>query len=159
MAREVVIQSWCDPCLIEDDQRNPSTRSLTVSLSGIPKPQEIDVCEKHAATITAFMIMMDKYGRPADSDAKPRATQPALIPSKQRRSPAPSTTRQHKLAQSPDAIGCPECLVLYSPGNPRFKYLAQHTIRQHHKSVTDYSDEEIREATEKAYTKVKLTMP
>lgn len=160
MAREVIIASWCDVCLIDDDQRTESVRSLTISWSGVPRPQEIDVCEKHSDVISAFMIMMDKYGRPADTDSRAKPSQPTLPTEKRKRAAKPGGIRQQRLASQPGSLGCPECLALYSPGEngALYKYIAQHLLRQHGTSVTNYTDEQLREATEKAYAAVKATI-
>jgi uncharacterized C2H2 Zn-finger protein len=70
MARELVIQSWCDVCLAADT-KTAVTVSEVVRL-GTAAAVQLDLCADHAAPVVAVRELLT-YGTPPDDTPPPAA--------------------------------------------------------------------------------------
>lgn len=141
MATELVIKSWCDPCL--DAGTNTPGETLNVPTIGAVPAFDIEVCPRHAKPLAEALAALAEHGRkpgtgvpktPATADRKGRPDDvPGRVtcPTCQEAgavhvAPSRSAMRQHlrtEHAQSLADVGlaaanlsCPECGSKYPNG-------------------------------------------
>lgn len=62
MARELVINEYCDECLGTTGERTPATRTETITLArGLTR--ELATCDAHAGPYDALVIQLQSYGQ------------------------------------------------------------------------------------------------
>jgi hypothetical protein len=77
MARELVIQAWCDRCA-GDDKRTPATLSRTITFDH-KEALEVDLCDEHRQPVDELLQLLETYGRkpaPAREPRVPKSTAP-----------------------------------------------------------------------------------
>jgi hypothetical protein len=83
MAREVIVRTWCDPCLADDKHEEGDEFGPMSLIPG--KPRVVALCEVHRKELYDPLIeLLTDHGQPVDSDGnsspgvrghhKPRAT-------------------------------------------------------------------------------------
>jgi hypothetical protein len=116
MAREVIVKTWCDPCLGED--AHSEGRELPAlhlpELPG-PKPRVIALCERHEKEVYQPLLnLLLEYGQPVDDDGNPSGPR-----------------GRYGQASGPDAVTCPDCGHV----SPNRSALSSHSRGQHGKSL------------------------
>lgn len=76
MATEIVTQTWCDRCLMDDDKRTPATRSAIVALDG--RARAVDLCEECTSLLEPVSAIVERYGV-VPNTATPSPLQPSRM--------------------------------------------------------------------------------
>jgi uncharacterized C2H2 Zn-finger protein len=85
MAREIVVQSWCDVCLKRNDVRTPATWSGEITIGST---RQLDLCDEHAEPVRSMVEILDDYGT---------STEP------------PRRRRRRRTDDDAGTLPCPEC--------------------------------------------------
>lgn len=133
MAREVLIQWWCDPCLA-DDVKTPGRELSPLQLPELTgkRPRVITLCEQHEKELyTPLVELLEEHGQPVDeegnptgkgrtpSSATPAYMEPITCPDCGHEAPNRSALSSHSRGQHGKTLGellglplphvCPEC--------------------------------------------------
>lgn len=114
MAREIVIQIYCDICQ-EDGARKPGAQEVTLTLAELgPAPRVLALCDEHRRRLyDPLRDMVAEFAQKADADGEPK-------PTRRRR-------------QSDGEVTCPECVRTFPSRNA----LGSHARKTHDKSVSE----------------------
>lgn len=118
MAREVIVSTWCDVCLAEDERVDARELSITVTeVSGKPKPRVLALCPAHEAElVTPLLELLEEHGQLVDTEGNP------ITPAKAK-----------SADKGPKAMSCPVC----SHVSPNRTALASHTKSMHGKTLAE----------------------
>lgn len=116
MAREVIVKTWCDPCLEQGEEREGVELSPT-KLAELPgRARIIALCEVHHKELyEPFVTVLRELGQTVDEDGQPAGARGP------KRKAAPAEQKPDK----PHA--CPKC----GKGSKTFPGLQAHVRAQH----------------------------
>jgi hypothetical protein len=72
MARELVIQAWCDRCATDEGKQIPATLSRTITLDH-QEALEVDLCDEHRQPVDELLQLLETCGRKPAPVREPRA--------------------------------------------------------------------------------------
>jgi hypothetical protein len=73
MAREVIVKTWCDPCLAEDvNEEGTELAPILLPELGGTKPRVVAVCEVHRKELYQPLLdLLAEHGQMVDEDGNP----------------------------------------------------------------------------------------
>lgn len=121
MATELVIRSWCDPCL--DAGEHTPGETLTVAVGVVPA-FDIEVCPRHAKPLAEAVADLAAHGRKVGTG----------VP----KTPGEASEHKGRADDAPGRYACPVCADAGAVRvAPSLSAVRQHLRDEHGKSLAD----------------------